>query len=101
GQQQVQRLRLNGDVERADRLVADDQLRLQRQRARDADALSLAARELVRITTHEVRIHADLLEQGLHLATQRGAARATEDLERLADDLFDRHAWIQAAEGIL
>ena len=35
-------------VERGDRLVGDDQLRLERQRGRDADALALAARELVR-----------------------------------------------------
>ena len=32
-------LRLHGDVERADRLVADDELRVDRQRPRDADAL--------------------------------------------------------------
>ena len=46
--EQVDHLRLDRDVERRDRLVGDDQLRVQRERARDADALSLAARELVR-----------------------------------------------------
>ena len=46
--QQVEDLRLDGDVERGDRLVADDQLRVDRERPRDADALPLAARELVR-----------------------------------------------------
>ena len=47
--QQVQDLRLDRDVERGDRLVADDELRAERERARDADALALAARELVRV----------------------------------------------------
>jgi hypothetical protein len=35
-------------VEAADRLVADDQLRLERERPGDSDALSLSARQLVR-----------------------------------------------------
>ena len=46
---EVDDLGLDRDVERRDRLVADDELRLDRQRARDADALPLPARELVRI----------------------------------------------------
>ena len=46
---QVDHLRLDRHVERADRLVGDDDLRVGRERARDADALPLAAGELVRI----------------------------------------------------
>ena len=53
-QQQVEDLRLHGDVERGNRLVGDDQRRVQRQRAGDADPLALAAAELVRIPV-EVR----------------------------------------------
>jgi len=41
--QQVEDLRLDRDVERGDGLVGDQQLGFQRQRARDADALALAA----------------------------------------------------------
>src|SRR3954454_8158407 len=41
--EQVEDLRLDGDVERGDRLVADDHLRLDRECARDRDALALAA----------------------------------------------------------
>jgi len=41
--QQVDNLRLNGDIQRRQRLVAHDELRVQRERARDADALALAA----------------------------------------------------------
>src|ERR1041384_1083570 len=38
--EQVQHLRLHRDVERRDRLVADQQLGAERERARDADALA-------------------------------------------------------------
>ncbi len=47
--QQVDDLCLNRNVERRDRLVADDETGFDRQGAGDADALALAARELVRI----------------------------------------------------
>ena len=45
----VDHLRLNGNVQRADRLVADDELRVGRERAGDADALALAAGKFVRV----------------------------------------------------
>ena len=41
--QQVEYLRLNRDVQRGDRLVADNQLRVDGERARHADSLALAA----------------------------------------------------------
>ena len=47
--QQIDDLRPDRDVERRDRLVADDELRLDRERAGDGDALALAAGEFVRI----------------------------------------------------
>ncbi len=46
--EQVQDLRADRDVEGRHRLVADDQLRIRRERTRDVDALALSARELVR-----------------------------------------------------
>ena len=56
--EQVEDLRLHRDVERRHRLVADDQLRLQRERARDADPLALAAGELVRVAVVVLRARA-------------------------------------------
>ena len=47
--QQIEDLRLDGDVERGGRLVGDQQFRLAGQRDRDRDALAHAAGELVRI----------------------------------------------------
>ena len=61
--EQVEDLRLHRDVERRDRLVADDQLRVDRERAGDADALALAAGELVREAVVVLRVEADDLEQ--------------------------------------
>ena len=56
---QVDDLRLDGDVERRDRLVADEKLRVQCERSRDADALALATGELMRVATDCVRRQAD------------------------------------------
>ena len=47
--EQVEHLRLYRHVQRRHRLVADDERRLDRERARDPDPLPLAAGELVRI----------------------------------------------------
>ena len=47
--EQIDDRRLHGDVERGDRLVADDEARLGGQRPGDRDALPLAAAELMRI----------------------------------------------------
>ena len=46
--EQLQHLRLHGNIERRDRLVGDQHVRLQRQRAREPDALPLAAGEFMR-----------------------------------------------------
>ena len=46
--EQVEHLRLDRDVERGDRLVADEEVGLHGERPGDGDALALAAGELVR-----------------------------------------------------
>ena len=53
--QQIENLRLDRDVERRNRLVEDEQVGVQRQRARDADALALPARETVRVAVQEAQ----------------------------------------------
>ena len=49
GLQQVEDLRLHGDVERGRRLVGEQELRAARQRDRDHHTLAHAARQLVRV----------------------------------------------------
>ena len=72
---QVQHLRLHRHVERRRRLVADEERRVRRQRARDRDALPLAARELVRILRAVGRREADLLQQRGHARRELRARR--------------------------
>ena len=60
--QEVEDLRLHRHVERRNRLVADDELRVDRESARDADALALTARELVREAVVVLGVETDDLE---------------------------------------
>ena len=57
--QQVEDLRPHRHVERADRLVGDEHLRVRREGAGDGDALLLPAGELVRVAVAGVRVDAD------------------------------------------
>ena len=54
--EKIDHLGLDGYIERRDRLIADDEIRLHGQRAGDTDALPLAATELVRITAGVLRV---------------------------------------------
>ena len=60
--QQVEDLCLNGEVERADRLIADDQARLDHQCTRNRDPLPLATREVRRKSISRVSGQPDLLQ---------------------------------------
>ena len=64
--EQVDDLGLDRDVESRDRLVEDDQLRLEREGAGDADPLALTARELVREAVDVLRREPDGVEQLAH-----------------------------------
>src|SRR5215471_9688198 len=90
--EQVDDLRLNRDVERGDRLVADDELRRHGKRASDADPLPLSAGELVWITVDVIGGESHGLEQVNDALTELGAAfRQLVDDQRLADDCTNRH----------
>src|SRR5882762_955895 len=100
--QEVQQLGLDRDVERRDRLVADQDLRTQGERAGDRDPLALAAGELVRVFGERVRGEAHLVEQ---LQAERAppglAAADAVDLHRLHQDLAHREARIERGIRIL
>ena len=99
--QQVQDLRLHRDVEGRDGLVADDQLRVDRERPGDADPLALAARELVREAVVVLRVEPDDLEQLLHPALALGGRADPVDVERLGDDEPDPLARVQRRVRVL
>ena len=83
--QQVEDLGAHRYVERRDGLVADDQRRLQRQRAGDDDALALPAGELVRIAARMLGPQANRQQQFADAAFELLAAGDTPHRERLAD----------------
>jgi len=56
---EVQHLGLYRDVQGLDRLVGDDERRIQRERTRDADALALATGKLVRIAPQRRGVESD------------------------------------------
>ena len=99
--EQVQHLRLDRHVECRDRFVAHQELGLHRERARDADARALTARELMRIAAHQRRIEPDAIE---HRADVLAAlSRRDQPMRdgRLADDVDDAHPRIQRCIRIL
>jgi hypothetical protein len=73
--QQVEHLGLDRHVERAHRLSSTSTLGIQRQAARDGDALALAARELVRIPAHGRLVQADLAQQRAGARLALGSCR--------------------------
>ena len=98
----VEHLGLDGDVERRGRLVADEELRLGRQRAGDRDALALAARELVREAPAVRGRQAHGGEQFGHPGLQRrGPLHQRVLAQRLADDVQHRPARVEAGVRVL
>ena len=88
-EQQVQYLRTHRDVERRDRLIADEACGLGCDRAGDRDALPLPARELVRVAMPEALggREARILERGRgaqHTLVARPALHAQGLLHELA-----------------
>ena len=99
--QQVDNLRLNRNVQGRDRLVADDELRIDGQGAGHADALALAAREFVWIAVDEIRVETDDLQQLRHaLATALLVAHIVH-VQRLTHDVAHGHTGIQRRVGVL
>ena len=97
---QVDDLRLDRDVERGDRLVADEEVGVERERAGEADALALAAGELVRVARRGVGREPDHLQQLAHLLAELLAA-APVHAQRLADHPPDRVARVQRGVRVL
>src|SRR5258706_3108342 len=98
--QEVYYLSLDGNVERGDRLVADDHARLDRDRARDADTLPLPARELVRVALRVLRCEAHECED-LRDAFLAPALGQSVQHQRLRQHLSHGHARVQRSVGIL
>ena len=101
--EQLEDLRLHGDVERGRRLVGDQQVRLVGQRHGDHHALALAAGKLVRIAAEPPgRIaNADLAEQIDDLVARLGAGEAVVQQQNFPDLLLDRVQRIERRHRLL
>ena len=99
--QEVEDLRLDRDVQGRDRLVGDHELGAGGDRPGDADALALAARELVRIARGGVCTEPDQLEQLGHAGAALGPAAEAMDQQRLLDARADPHARIERGVRVL
>ena len=100
--QQVEDLRADRDVERRHRLVADDQLRLDRERAGDRDALALAAGEFVRIAAARNAARRPTSRSSSSTRARR-AAGGTRSCSASGSPRIcaDRHARIERGVGVL
>jgi hypothetical protein len=99
--EEVQDLGLDRDVEGGYRLVADEKARLHGECSGDADALSLAARELVRKARLEGGIEADPLQHLVHIATDLAPRYQAVDERCLAHDLGHPHPGIERGHRVL
>ncbi len=100
--QQVQDLRLHGDVEGGHDLVADEQLRLEDQRAGDADALALASGELAGTPgAVDEGVDADLVEHGVGRGASLLLGADLPDGQRLGHDVDDPAARVQRRDRVL
>ena len=100
-EQEVQDLRLDRHIQRRDGFVRDDQTGIQGKRARDADALTLAAREGMRVAPHVFRPQAHEAKELHHpVGSFLGIAFAVDE-QGLADDVQEGHARVQRRERVL
>ena len=92
----VDDLRLDRHVERGDRLVADDELRVDREGAGDANALPLAAGKLMGVAAGMLGVQADIVHQLKDLFPALFFVGVEMvDVQRLTDDVLDGHTRVE------
>jgi hypothetical protein len=98
---QIEHLGLNGDIKGRDRLIGDDELGIAGEGPCNADALTLAAAELVWIALGMGAIEANPFEQIVHAGTALCGTPYTMDRERIGNNAPRCFAWIERGKGIL
>lgn len=99
--EQIDHLGLGGDVEGADRFVADEELGLQRKRACDGDALALPTRELVGLTLQHVRTQSDLGQEFHRALLSLVPGHRSVNGQRFPDDVGDALPGVERRVRIL
>jgi len=99
--QQVEHLGLDRHVQCRNRLVTDDEPRVQDQRPCNANALSLPTTEFVRIAIHHDRIESDALHYLRDTFSTFGIGTNVLQQQRFCNDVSHGHPWIQGRERVL
>ncbi|KAG0928437.1 hypothetical protein G6F31_017726 [Rhizopus arrhizus] len=99
--EKIQDLRLDRHVQRGHGFVADQHGRLHGQRAGDADALALPARDLVREAVAVFGVQAHFLQGLVDAAGNLGGRGQLVDLERFAQDLAQALTRVQGCLRVL
>jgi hypothetical protein len=99
--QEIDDLRLNRNIQRGDRLVADNKFGGHGQSAGNTDALALPAAKLVRITVVMIFAEAHLPEQFDHPVALGSAPGEFVNFQAFSDDIADAHPRVQRSIGIL
>ena len=100
--EQVQHLGLDAHVEGRDRLVADDQRRVEHERAGDRDALALSTGELVWAAFGgPLRVDADLLERPVDDRSALRFRPPLPDVEGFAHDVADAATRVERRDRVL
>ena len=92
---------MHGHVQRRDRLIRHHQARVERQGARNANALTLTAAERVRVARHIFGSQANQSQQFRHVILALGLGPHPVNIQRFTDNLKDRHARVERPERIL
>ena len=102
--QHLQNLRLYRDVQRGNRLVRYNQIRLYGQRTGNADTLALPSADFVRIPQRQFRGQFNALQQRRDTGPSRRTIRQFRramDTQYLVQTIADAHARIQRPQRIL
>ena len=99
--QEVQDLRLDGDVERRNRLIGDDETRVERERACDPNSLALSTAERMGVAPHVLWTQTDEAEQFRDAVHPLLGALDPVYEQGLANDIQQRHARIERRERVL
>ena len=98
--EEIENLRLDGDVERRGRLVQNDKPRVESNCASDADPLALTSAELVREPPQMVLVQADPVQQ-CERPVEPFLSRNCVRFHRFREDVSDEHPRIERGEWIL
>ncbi|MNC40476.1 hypothetical protein D3C75_891880 [compost metagenome] len=100
--QQIDHLRLNGDIQCGDRLIADDEFGIHRERTGDPDTLALSTREFMRITCGMVMVESNHIQQLFNpFFAFCTASSHPVNVQRLANDIRNRKPRIQRCVRVL